>query len=70
MGEINHDRFAIPSADEDVEFVEVPVYEPRMRKPDDKVHQLRVEFTRRGHMIDLTPLPPCSISEEQAMNRH
>jgi hypothetical protein len=56
LGEIDHDRFAIPATDEDVEFVEIPVYESRMREPDNEIHQLRVEFTRRRHLVDLTPL--------------
>ena len=55
MGEINHDRFTVPGANEDVEFVEVPVYESRTREPDDEVHQLGVEFTRRRYLVDLTP---------------
>jgi hypothetical protein len=67
LREINHDRFAVLAANEDVEFVEVTVYESRTRKPDDEVHQLRVEFTRRRHLVDLTPLRPCPVSGEHAL---
>ena len=70
MREIDHDRFSVPSAYEDVEFVEITVYESGMCESDDEVHQLRVEFTRRRHMVDLTPLWPCSVSGGHAMNRH
>jgi hypothetical protein len=66
LREINHDRFAVLATNEDVEFVKVTVYESRMRKPDDEVHQLRVEFTRRRHLVDLTPLGPCLVSGELA----
>ena len=70
MREIYHDRFAVLAAYENVEFVEITVYKSRACKPDDEVHQLRVEFTRRGHMIDLTPLWPFSVSGVHAINRH
>ena len=60
LREINDDRFAIIAANEDVEFVEVAMYEPRLREPDDKIHKLRVKFTRRRHGVDLTPLWHCS----------
>ncbi len=69
LGEINHDRFTVPGANEDVEFVEVPVYESRTREPDDEVHQLGVEFTRRRYLVDLTPLWPCYMSGGHAINR-
>jgi hypothetical protein len=67
LREVDDDRFAVTAPNEDVEFVEVTVYEPRMREPDDEVHQLRVEFTRRRHLVDLTPLRPCYISGEHAL---
>lgn len=56
MREIDHNGFAVAVSNEDVELVEIPVYESRMRKSDDEVHQLRVEFARRRHLVDLTPL--------------
>ena len=56
MREINHNGFAVAVSNEDVKLVEVPVYESRMRKSDDEIHQLRVEFARRRHLVDLTPL--------------
>ena len=59
LREINHDRFAVTAANEDIEFVKVTVYESRLCKPDDEVHQLGVEFTRRRHLVDLTPLRHC-----------
>jgi hypothetical protein len=55
LREINHDRFSVTATNEDVEFVEVTVYESRMREPDDEIHQLRVEFSRRRYLVDLTP---------------
>ncbi len=67
LREINHDRFAVTTANEDVEFVEVTVYESRMRETDDEIHQLGVEFSRRRHLVDLTPLRPCSMSGEHAL---
>jgi hypothetical protein len=68
LREINDDRFAVIATNEDVEFVEVTVYESRMGEPDDEIHQLRVEFTRRRYMVDLTPLRPCYMSG--CINRH
>lgn len=62
MREIDDDGFAVAGTDKDVEFVEVSVYESRTREPDDKVHQLGVEFTRRRQLVDLTPSFPCSMS--------
>lgn len=59
LREINDNGFAVTAANEDVEFVEVTVYESRLCEPDDEVHQLRVEFTRRRHLVDLTPLRHC-----------
>lgn len=56
MREINHNGFTVTVSNEDVEFVKVPVYESRMRESDDEIHQLRVEFARRRHLVDLTPL--------------
>jgi len=56
LREIDHNGFAVAVSNEDVELVEIPVYESRMRKSDDEVHQLRVEFARRRHLVDLTPL--------------
>ncbi len=67
MREINHDGFAVTPANEDVKFVEVTVYESRMREPDDEIHQLRVEFSRRRYLVDLAPLRPCSMSGEYAL---
>jgi hypothetical protein len=67
LREINDDRFAVTAANEDVKFVKVTVYESRMRKPDDEVHQLRVELSRRRYLVDLTPLRPCSMSGEYAL---
>ena len=67
MREINDDRFAVTAANEDVEFVEVTVYESRMRKPNDEIHQLRVEFSRRWYLVDLAPLRPCTVSGEYAL---
>jgi hypothetical protein len=55
LREINHDRLAVAATNEDIEFVEITVYESRMRKPDDKVHQSGVEITRRRHMVNLAP---------------
>jgi hypothetical protein len=55
LREINHDRLAVAATNEDIEFVEITVYESRMGKPDDKVHQLGVEITRRRHLVDLAP---------------
>ena len=57
LREINHDRFAVAATDEDIEFVEITVYESRMCEPDNKVHQLGVEMTRGRHLIDLAPIP-------------
>ena len=56
MREVNHYGFAVAVANEDVELVEVTMYESRMRESDDEIHQLRVEFARRRHLVDLTPL--------------
>jgi hypothetical protein len=56
LREINHHGFAVAVTNEDVELVEVPVYESRMRESDDEVHQLRVEFAGRRYLVDLTPL--------------
>jgi hypothetical protein len=67
LREIDDDRFAVTATDEDVEFVEVTMYESRVRKPDDEIHELRVEFTRRRHLVDLTPLRPYWISGEHAL---
>jgi hypothetical protein len=67
LREIDDDRFAITAANEDVKFVEVTVYESRMRKPDDEIHQLRVEFSRRRYLVDLAPLRPCCISGGYAL---
>jgi hypothetical protein len=62
LGEINDDRFAVTAPNEDVEFVKVTVYESRMREPDNEIHQLRVEFSRRRYLVDLAPLRPFSMS--------
>lgn len=70
MREVNYDRFAVAATDENVEFVEIPVYESCMREPDDKIHQLRVEFPRRRYLVDLTPSWPCFVSGVHAINRH
>ncbi len=67
LGEINHDRFSVTATNEDVEFVEVAVYESRMGEPDDKIHQFGVEFSRRRHLVDLTPLGPYSMSGGHAL---
>ena len=56
LGEVDHDRFAIAAPDEDIKFVEIPMNESSVCKPDDQVHQLRVEFTRRRNLIDLMPV--------------
>jgi hypothetical protein len=56
LRKIDHHGFAVAVANEDVELVEVPVYESRMRESDDEIHQLRVEFARRRNLVDLTPL--------------
>jgi hypothetical protein len=69
LREINHYGFAIAIANEDVELVEVPVYESRMRESDDEIHQLRVEFARRRNLVNLTPLGTRPMSGEDAMNR-
>lgn len=56
LREINHDGLPVTAANEDVEFIEVSVYESRMREPDDEIHQLRVQFSRRRYLVDLAPL--------------
>jgi len=55
LGEVDYDRFTVATANEDVEFVEITVNESRVRQPDDQVHQLGVEFTRRRNLLDLMP---------------
>ena len=42
LRKVDHDRFTIATANEDVEFVEITVNESRLCKSDDQVHQLRV----------------------------
>lgn len=56
LRKVDHDRFTVATADEDVKFVEITVNESRVCKPDDQVHQLRVEFTRRRNLVDLMPV--------------
>lgn len=56
LWEIDHYGFAVAVTNEDVELVEVPVYESRKRESDDEIHQLRVEFARRRNLVNLTSL--------------
>jgi len=56
LREIDDDGFAVTAANENVEFVEITVYQPSMREPDDEIHQLRIEFARRRNLVDLTPM--------------
>lgn len=65
LREVDDNRFAVAPPDEDVKFIEIPVNESCLCKPDNQVQQLRVEFTRRRNVVDLMPV----IVRENDINR-
>ena len=58
---------SITVVNENVEFVEVAMYESHMGELDDEIHQLGVEFSRRRHLVDLMPLRPYSMNGGHAL---